>query len=78
MDGPQESTETCQPFVHHEATVDWGKQVYHNNCAYCHGEALEGLTAEDAGPAKDVPNLKRSLKTHTEGDIFLENPIGQE
>ena len=63
--------------VQDEATVAWGKKVYRNNCAYCHGEALEGLTAKDAGLAKDAPNLKRSLKTHSEGDIFWKIQSGR-
>ena len=67
----------ANPLVQDEAYVAWGKKVYRNNCAYCHGEALVGLTAKDTGLAKDTPNLKRSLKIHSEGDIFWKIQSGR-
>ena len=74
---PEEAAKLANPLVQDEATVAWGKKLYRNNCAYCHGEALVGLTAKDTGLAKDAPNLKRSLKIHSEGDIFWKIQSGR-
>ena len=74
---PEEAATLANPLVPDKATVTWGKQVYHNNCAYCHGQTLEGLPAEDTGLTKDTPNLKRSLKTHSEGDMFWKIRTGR-
>lgn len=67
---PKEAAQLTNPLVSNEAIIVSGKELYQENCGYCHGDALEGLTAEQAGLTKAPPNLKVRFKNHSVGDLF--------
>ena len=67
---PPEAAKKNNPVAASQDSVDRGKDVYLMSCASCHGEKLEGLEAEAVGLATNTPDLKKRLKTHSDGDFF--------
>lgn len=67
---PKEATQRTNPVALDETTIVLGKELYQENCGYCHGKTLEGLTAKQAGLTKAPPNLKVHFKNHSVGDLF--------
>ena len=67
---PEKSANVKNPFVLDERSVEKGKKAYSHNCAACHGDNIEGLNAGETGLGKHTPNLKKRLKTHSDGDFF--------
>ena len=67
---PKEAAEVKNPIVLDVESARQGKHIYLENCADCHGKNIEGMKAEEVGLEMDTPNLKKRLKTHTDGDFF--------
>ncbi|SDO72167.1 c-type cytochrome [Desulforhopalus singaporensis] len=67
---PRKAAELTSPLAVDDVVVAAGKKVYQENCGFCHGGALEGKSADQAGLAKGPPNLIKSFKAHGEGDFF--------
>jgi len=67
---PKEAAEVKNPIVLDVESARQGKLIYLENCTDCHGKNIEGMKAEKVGLEMDTPNLKKRLKTHTDGDFF--------
>lgn len=67
---PKKAAMVMNPVLFNAESVDQGRETFLNNCAVCHGDVAEGMSADEAGLTKDVPNLKKRLATHSDGDFF--------
>ena len=67
---PADEGKRPNPIIADQKSIEQGKNIYLDNCAACHGEKIEGMTAEETGLEMDSPDLKRRLLTHTDGDFF--------
>ena len=67
---PPQAAKKNNPIPASQDSVHRGKDAYSMNCASCHGENLEGLEAEVMGLETNTPDLKKRLKTHSDGDFF--------
>jgi mono/diheme cytochrome c family protein len=67
---PKKAANVKNPVALNDKSVERGKEVYSQNCAACHGNNIEGLEAEAAGLEMSPPNLKKRLRTHSDGDFF--------
>ncbi len=75
---PDKAVNVKNPLVLDDKSVARGKKAYIHNCAACHGDNIEGLDAEETGLGKSTPNLKKRLKTHSDGDFFWKIKEGRE
>jgi mono/diheme cytochrome c family protein len=66
---PKDAAKKQNPTPLNQVSVSKGKGIYANNCAYCHGDNVKGLSSETTGLQKNTPNLIQRLKTHTGGDF---------
>jgi mono/diheme cytochrome c family protein len=67
---PKDAANARNPVPQTEGSTQRGKELFSQNCAYCHGEQAEGMFASSAVLKKDSPNLVQRLKSHTDGDYF--------
>jgi mono/diheme cytochrome c family protein len=67
---PKKAANVKNPVALNDKSVERGKEVYSQHCAACHGDNIEGLEAEAAGLEMSPPNLKKRLRTHSDGDFF--------
>ena len=67
---PKKAANIKNPIALNDKSTERGKEVYNQNCAACHGDNIEGLAAEAAGLEMSPPNLKKRLRTHSDGDFF--------
>jgi mono/diheme cytochrome c family protein len=67
---PKDAAKRQNPIAETAESVQHGKKLFLNNCAYCHGENAKGMSASDAGLKKSPPNLIKRLSNHTDGDFF--------
>lgn len=76
---PKEAASLVNPIAADEESIATGKEIFLNNCAYCHGEDVRGMSSEEAGLDTSPPDLKKRLKNHTDGDFFwkIENGRGE-
>lgn len=75
---PKEAAQKQNPISLNQASASSGKEIYTQNCAYCHGDNAKGLSAESTGLQKDTPNLIQGLKNHTDGDFFWKIQNGRD
>ncbi len=66
---PENAAKIQNPTPLNQVSVSKGKEIYSNNCAYCHGDNVKGLSSKVTGLQKNTPNLIQRLKTHTDGDF---------
>ena len=66
---PKDAAKKQNPTPLDQISTSKGKEIYANNCAYCHGDNVKGLSTEITGLQKNTPNLVMRLKTHTDGDF---------
>lgn len=76
---PKDAAEQQNPTPLSVISVNRGKAIYLENCAYCHGDNLKGLAPATTGLQRDTPDLRQRLKTHTEGDFHwkIQNGKGE-
>jgi len=67
---PKSIARVKNPIELNQASAEKGRNIYAENCAVCHGNTLEGLSADEIGLERDSPNLKKRIKTHSDGDFF--------
>lgn len=67
---PKNEASVENPILLNEASAEKGRILYAENCTSCHGKTLEGLTAVEIGLEMGSPNLKKRIKTHSDGDFF--------
>jgi mono/diheme cytochrome c family protein len=67
---PKKAANVKNPVVLDNKSIERGRELYSRNCAACHGDNIEGLDAEAAGLEMSPPNLKKRLRTHSDGDFF--------
>ncbi len=67
---PKEAVEMTNPILNDKEAITAGKKLYIANCAYCHGEKVEGLSSTETGLDKDSPNLTKRIATHSDGDFY--------
>lgn len=75
---PKDAAEIQNPINLSEQTVSRGRDLFIENCAVCHGDKGEGLSAKETGLKKDTPNLTMRLRTHTDGDFFWKIQNGRD
>lgn len=67
---PNQAAERNNPIAATPESVAKGRELFVTTCAYCHGENGRGMTAEQAGLAKNPPDLRKRLQRHSTGDFF--------
>ena len=66
---PQQYAKQQNPQAADEESVHFGKALFTEHCAFCHGKEAEGLDHQSTGLQKDTPNLPKRLATHSDGDF---------
>ena len=74
---PKAAADKQNPTPLSAVSINRGKAIYLESCAYCHGENLKGLKPAASGLQKDTPDLRQRLKTHTEGDFHWKIQTGK-
>lgn len=67
---PKDMALQKNPVAMNSASVESGKKIYAESCAYCHGGNAKGNTAEALGLDTNPPNLQKRIKSHSDGDFF--------
>lgn len=67
---PKSATEIKNPITPDSDSIEKGKNSYVQSCAVCHGDNIEGLPAQEVGLGMSPPNLKKRIRTHSDGDFF--------
>ena len=67
---PKAAAAVKNPIKADTRTIEKGKKSYIQNCVSCHGENLEGLPADEVGLEMSPPDLKKRIRTHSDGDFF--------
>lgn len=75
---PKEATQKQNPISLNQVSVSNGKEIYTQNCAYCHGDNARGLSSDVTGFPNDTPNLIQALKNHTDGDLHWKIQNGKD
>ena len=75
---PKDAAERQNPTPLNDVSVSRGKEIYLENCAYCHGDTIKGLSSSTTGLQKDTPDLIQRLKTHTDGDFHWKIQNGRD
>lgn len=75
---PEKAASVKNPVALNDESLARGKKAYIFNCAGCHGDNIEGLDAGETGLGKHTPNLKNSLSTHSDGDLFWKIKEGRD
>jgi mono/diheme cytochrome c family protein len=75
---PKEAAQKQNPIPLNQVTGSSGKEIYTQNCAYCHGNNARGFSSEGTGLRKDTPNLIQALKNHTDGDLHWKIQNGKD
>jgi len=75
---PKEAAQKQNPISLNQDSVSSGKEIYTQNCAYCHGDNARGLSSESTGFQKDTPNLIQGLKNHSDGDFYWKIQNGKD
>ena len=66
---PKEAAQKKNPIPMNPASIQNGKGIFLQSCAYCHGEKAGGRDSQTAGLKKDTPDLVQRLIDHTDGDF---------
>lgn len=74
---PDDKAQIKNPVSASDASLARGKELYQENCAACHGEQVKGLSAEEAGLEKKPSDLKKTIKSHSDGDFFWKIQVGR-
>ena len=74
---PKEESQKQNPISSNRASIDKGREIYIENCGYCHGDNAKGLDSKAAGPERDAPNLIQRLAGHTGGDFHWKIRTGK-
>jgi len=75
---PKEAADIKNSAAMDEGSKARGKEIYLQNCAACHGDNIEGLDAKEVGLEMGPPNLKKRIKTHSDGDFFWKIQEGRD
>lgn len=74
---PKKDALVKNPVMKNDQSLSTGKDVYIEFCAYCHGKNGKGLDPKEIGLNKKPTNLQKTLKTHSDGDIFWKINTGR-
>ena len=76
---PKEKAKEKNPVEMNQNSVQLGEKSYSGNCAYCHGNNAEGNDSKSIGLETNPPNLKKRIKSHSDGDFFwkIQNGRGE-
>lgn len=74
---PKRDAAIKNPVVSNEESLSLGKSLYDEFCAHCHGISGQGLDPKEIGLKKRPTNLQKTLKTHSDGDIFWKINTGR-
>ena len=66
---PKDAAQKQNPIAMNQVSVNHGKEIFMQYCAYCHGDSAKGLDAKATGLKQNTPNLLWRLQNHTEGDF---------
>jgi len=74
---PKEEAARENPKADDPGSAAAGRELFAVNCAFCHGEGAEGLSAKETGLELDTPNLLLRLENHPEGDLHWKIRTGR-
>ncbi len=74
---PKRDAAIENPIDRNEQSLSLGKTIYTEFCAHCHGVNGKGLDSKKIGLKKRPPDLQKTLKTHSNGDIFWKIETGR-
>lgn len=74
---PKVEAQKVNPYPATETSIESGKVLFAEMCAYCHGDQGTGLSKEITDLKSDTPNLPERLKTHTDGDFHWKIRTGK-
>ena len=74
---PKNDAALKNPVDRNEQILSLGKNLYNEFCAHCHGKNGKGLEPKEIGLTKRPTNLQKTLKTHSDGDIFWKINAGR-
>ncbi|SHO52230.1 c-type cytochrome [Desulfopila aestuarii] len=74
---PAEAAMLKNPIPCESSSLKRQQTLYLENCASCHGNSGEGITASETGLRKDTPNLRKRLASHSDGDFFWKISTGK-
>ena len=66
---PEDEAKKINPVPITLKSIQKGKELYEDNCSFCHGENAIGRKREETGLSKDTPNLVKRIKNHSDGDF---------
>lgn len=74
---PKKEAQIKNPIEKNEESFSLGKSLYSEFCVYCHGKNGKGIDPDKIGLKKRPTNLQKTLKTHSDGDIFWKIQTGR-
>lgn len=74
---PKKDAAIKNPIEKNEESLSLGNTVYSEFCVYCHGKNGKGMDPKEIGLNKKPTNLQKTLKTHSDGDIFWKIKTGR-
>lgn len=74
---PKKEAEIKNPLGKDEQIMRLGRDIYSQFCIDCHGEDAKGMDPETIGFDRRPPDLQKTLKSHSDGDIFWKIKTGR-
>jgi len=76
---PKEVAMEKNPVKIDRNSIQLGNKSYSENCAYCHGNNAEVNESKSIDLKTNPPNLKKGIKSHSDGDFFwkIQNGRGE-
>jgi mono/diheme cytochrome c family protein len=67
---PKEAAEKQNPIEKSKGSINFGKELYTQFCADCHGKSLDGNGPTVGDLKTKPPHLMQRVKHHSDGDFF--------
>ena len=74
---PKKEANIKNPIKKDEWNLGFGKSIYTDFCIDCHGVDAKGVDPKTIGLEKRPTNLQKTLKSHSDGDIFWKIQTGR-
>lgn len=74
---PKKEAARPNPLENNTQVIDAGQKIYARLCIDCHGKDARGLPPEITGLATPTPDLQKTRKTHSDGDLFWKIKTGR-
>lgn len=74
---PKKEAARPNPLENNSQVMDAGQKIYSQLCIDCHGNDARGLSPDITGLAEYTPDLQKTSKTHSDGDLFWKIKTGR-